>query len=113
MIQIQRIPLGLFGFVGSFAPSIVKMFNQLANIAFVFRWEWMVVILLYGLLGALVAVIYPYRGKPTAWRALLLGCSFPALIGAAAAVASPSGPGTSLGGSEVNHWSSWDFITLF
>lgn len=113
MIQFQRLHLGLFGFAGSFAPSIIKMFNQLSNIAFVFRWEWIAVVLLYGLLGALVAVIYPYRGRPSAWRALLLGCSFPAIIGAAAAFASPGGPGSSLGGTGVDQWSSWDFITLF
>lgn len=113
MLQYQRLHLGLFGFIGSFAPSIVKMYNQISNIAFVFKWEWLVVILLYGLLGALVAIIYPYRGRPSSWRALLLGCAFPAIIGAAAALGSPAGPGSSLGGTDVDQWTGWDFITLF
>jgi len=105
--------LSAFGFVGSFAPSIVKMFNQLPNIAFAFKWEWLVVILLYGLLGSLIALIYPYRGRPSAWRALLLGCSFPTLIGTAANVFGPKGIGGHLGGNAVESWSPWDFITLF
>src|SRR4051794_30725873 len=92
-----RVKLATFGFIGSFAPSIVKMFNQLPNIAFVFEWPWAVVILLYGLLGALIAAIYPYRRIPSAWAALLLGCSFPTIIGAGASIARPGGPGSPLG----------------
>jgi hypothetical protein len=89
------------------------MFNQLPNLAFVFRWEWFAVVLLYGFLGSLVAIIYPYRGRPSPWRALLLGCSFPALIGAGASLVSSGGAGGHLGGDEILRWTPWDFVTLF
>jgi hypothetical protein len=114
MVSPTRIPLGLFGIVGSFAPSIIKMFNDLPNIAFVFKWEWAVVIALYGFLGGVVSVIFPYRGRPTPWKALLLGGSFPAIIGTAAAWMRPRGPGSSLGGEGAGiPWTALDFVSLF
>jgi hypothetical protein len=114
MIDRHRLPLGLFGFVGSFAPSIIKMFNDLPNIAFVFKWEWGVVIVLYGLLGALVAVTYPYKKRPTAWGALLLGCSFPTALGVAASFFRGPRFGAPLGGpAEETQWDLWDFLALF
>jgi hypothetical protein len=114
MINWNRLPLGIFGFIGSFVPTIIKMFNNLSNIAFVVRWEWLVVICLYGFIGGLAAVIYPYKNRPTAWRALLLGSGFPALIGAASAIGKGDAPGTGLGsGDTAAAWSPLDFITLF
>ncbi|WP_237478670.1 hypothetical protein [Lichenibacterium dinghuense] len=90
------------------------MYNELPNVAFVFRWEWAVVVLLYGLLGALVAAIYPYRGTPTMWLALLLGCSFPTVLGAAASLMKAGGPGASLGaGNAAMHWDLLGFLSLF
>jgi hypothetical protein len=114
MILFNRLPLGILGIIGSFAPSIIKMFNDLPNIAFVLQWEWLVVVILYGLLGGLIAVIYPYRGHATAWKALLLGSGFPALIGAAAAATRAVGLGTSLGGPGSDApWQGLDYIALF
>ena len=109
----NRIYLGLFGIVGSFAPSIIKMFNDLPNVAFLLTWQWAVVVCLYGLLGAVIAIVYPYRGSATAWKALLLGCGFPALLGAAAGFARAVGPGSSLGGAADRTWSGLDFLALF
>jgi hypothetical protein len=114
MIKTDRLILGPFGFVGSLAPSIVKMFNDLPNIAFVFKWEWAVVILLYGLLGALIAITYPYKKRPTAWGALLLGCGLPTIVGSAASYFRPARFGGPLGGpGEELHWNVWDFFSLF
>lgn len=111
---MKNLQLGIFGIVGSFAPSIIKMFNDLPNLAFLFRWEWIVVITLYGLLGGIIAAIYPYKPAASAWKALLVGCSFPSIIGAAASLARVVGPGASLGPpSEQTAWSPIDFIALF
>ncbi|MET4072075.1 hypothetical protein ABID58_006902 [Bradyrhizobium sp. S3.2.6] len=114
MTTSGRLQSGLFGIVGSFAPSIIKMFNDLPNLAFLLSWQWAVVVTLYGLLGGLIAVIYPYRGPVTAWKALLIGVSFPSLIGTAAALARAAGPGTSLGGpTPQTGWTGLDFLALF
>jgi len=113
MIKGDRLPLGIFGLVGSFAPTIVKMFNDLPNIAFVFKWELAAVVVLYGLLGGLISITYPYRGKPTPWKALLLGCGFPAIIGTATASLRPPHLGPNLGEGTDASWSIWDFISLF
>src|SRR5262245_2663316 len=110
----ERLQTGIFGIIGSFAPSIIKMFNDLPNLAFLLSWQWAVVVTLYGRLGGLVATIYPYRGPVTAWKALLIGCSFPSLIGAAAALARAAGPGSSLGGPTAPAgWTVLDFLALF
>jgi hypothetical protein len=113
MITRSRIPLGAFGLIGSFAPSVIKMFNDLPNVAFLFKWQWVVVVLLYGFLGGLIAIIYPYRRKPTAWKALLIGCAFPALIGSAAGFVRAAGLGPGLGTGPEVPWTFWDYIALF
>jgi hypothetical protein len=111
---MKKLQTGIFGLIGSFAPSIIKMFNDLPNLAFLFSWQWAVVVGLYGFLGRLISVIYPYRGEPSAWKALLVGCSFPALIGAAAALARAGGAGSSLGIPDAQtSWSALDFLALF
>jgi hypothetical protein len=114
MTAVERLRAGIFGVIGSFAPSIIKMFNDLPNLAFLLNWQWAVVVSLYGLLGGLIAIIYPYRGAVTAWKALLIGCSFPSLVGTAAALARAAGPGSSLGGPTAQTgWTGLDFLALF
>lgn len=114
MIVRERVPFGAFGLVGSFVPSIIKMFNDLPNIAFVLRWEWAVVIALYGFVGALIAIIYPYRGRPTAWRALLIGCTFPALVGVASAIGRARDAGPGLGTNDPNvQWTFLDYLAIY
>jgi hypothetical protein len=64
----------------------------------------------YGILGGIVAVIFPYRGRPTEGKALLLGCGFPAT----AAFMRPTGAGHPLGEADVQApWTAWDFVALF
>jgi hypothetical protein len=113
-MQSSRLKLGIFGVVGSFAPSIIKMFNDLPNLAFLLSWQWAVVVCLYGLLGGLISGIFPYRGPATPWKALLIGCGFPSIIGTAAALAKAAGAGSSLGGPTTQSgWTGLDFLALF
>lgn len=106
--------MGCLGLIGSFAPTIVNMYNNLPNIAFVLKWEWGIVILLYGFLGGLMAAIYPYRDKPSAWQALLIGCGFPAIVGSAASILKLAQVGTSLGTSSAEASRSLlDILAMF
>jgi hypothetical protein len=87
--RISPWKLSLFGALGAVAPEVVLFYSKrFAMEGVTFQvWQYAVVSILYLGLAAVVAAIFPYPGKPTPWKAFVVGTALPVIISTAASFA--------------------------
>lgn len=88
--SMPRSMRAVFGVCGAIAPEILLFYSKrftAPGITFSLV-QYVLATILYLSLSALVAAIFPYRGRPTPWKAFVVGVALPVIISAAAALKS-------------------------
>ncbi len=108
----RTLERAVFGAIGAIAPDILILYSKrftMSALTFV-QWQYWMATLLYLGLAAIVASIYPYKGRGTRWKAMAVGFSLPIVLASLATalrgnLVSPRG--TSLSGTLL------DMMSLF
>ena len=81
-MKSKKLRLGVYGALGAFAPDILILHSKVWTMpAFTFSlWQYSVATALYVSLGSFVATIFPYRQKPSNWKAFCVGVALPTVI---------------------------------
>ncbi len=74
--------LALYGAIGAIAPDILILYSKRWTMSgLAFSWfQYGIATLLYVVLAAIVATIFPYKGKPSRWKAFVVGICLPVFI---------------------------------
>jgi hypothetical protein len=78
----NRIKLALYGVVGAMAPDVLILYSKrwtMPGLSFDAQ-QYLIGMGIYLLLAAVIAPIFPYRGKPTEWKAFALGVTLPIVV---------------------------------
>lgn len=108
----RRLTCVLLGAVGSIAPDIVLFYSKrftMPDLQFS-PMQYVLATVLYMVLAGVVAAIYPYRGRPSPWKAFGIGVALPLIVSALASTQRPgiiSPRGFSVPGELI------DLISLF
>jgi hypothetical protein len=78
----RRGRLSLFGALGALAPDVLIVYSKRwTEPALAFDpWQYAVALLVYVLLAAIVAAIFPYRGGARNWKAFAVGVTLPVIV---------------------------------
>jgi hypothetical protein len=109
---IDRMKLSPFAALGGFIPFVVKLYNEIDQVPFIFQTKYAISIFLFSGISAVVGAIFPYRSA-TPWKALLTGLSFTMVLGIIAALARAAPTGGWLGGGSNASISWLELISIF
>jgi hypothetical protein len=113
-----RLQLALCGGFGGLLPEIVNLYQKRdapVDLSYLTTGHYIALTAIYLGSAAIVAAIFPYRGHPGAWRAMLVGVALPTLIGTGAGVGKVLQPEVpfAVRGADAANVSLLDLLALF
>lgn len=87
-VKPSRVLMAAYAAIGAVAPDIVLLYSKRFTMPFLTfsLAQYAGATLLYLALAAALAVVFPFKGRPTPYKAFALGVALPLVIAALAAL---------------------------